>query len=52
MTNFSFPDIGAKIGGKDHSTVIYATNKIRELLDRDPKMMASVKEIEDMLNRD
>ena len=52
MTNFSFPDIGAKIGGKDHSTVIYATNKIRELLDRDPKMMASVREIEDMLNRD
>ncbi len=52
LTNLSFPDIGAKIGGKDHSTVIYATNKVRELLDRDPKMMASVREIEDMLNRD
>ncbi len=51
MTHLSFPDIGAKIGGKDHSTVIYATNKIREILDKDPKMLASVKEIEDMLNR-
>jgi chromosomal replication initiator protein len=51
LTNLSFPDIGAKIGGKDHSTVIYATNKIREILDKDSKMLASVKEIEDMLNR-
>jgi chromosomal replication initiator protein len=52
LTNLSFPDIGAKIGGKDHSTVIYATNKVREILDKDPKMLASVREIEDMLNRD
>ncbi len=51
LTTHSFPDIGAKIGGKDHSTVIYATNKIRDLLERDPKIMASVKEIEDALNR-
>jgi chromosomal replication initiator protein len=51
MTTLSFPDIGAKIGGKDHSTVIYATNKVRDLLEKDPKIMASVREIEDALNR-
>ncbi|HBJ73998.1 MAG TPA: chromosomal replication initiator protein DnaA, partial [Syntrophaceae bacterium] len=28
LTNFSYPDIGQKIGGRDHSTVIYANNKI------------------------
>ncbi len=51
LTSLSFPDIGAKIGGKDHSTVIYATNKVKDLLEKDPKIMASVKEIEDALNR-
>jgi len=28
LTNLSYPDIGQKIGGRDHSTVIYANNKI------------------------
>ncbi len=51
MTSHSFPDIGAKIGGKDHSTVIYATNKIRDLLEKDPKIEAAVREVEESLNR-
>lgn len=51
LTSHSFPDIGAKIGGKDHSTVIYANNKIRDLLEKDPKMELVVREIEESLNR-
>ena len=51
LTSRSFPDIGAKIGGKDHSTVIYANNKIKDLLEKDPKMDVVVREIEESLNR-
>ncbi|NPV06148.1 MAG: chromosomal replication initiator protein DnaA [Syntrophaceae bacterium] len=51
LTSHSFPDIGAKIGGKDHSTVIYANNKIKDLLEKDPKMELVVREIEESLNR-
>ena len=28
-TKFSFPEIGQKLGGRDHSTVIHACEKIR-----------------------
>jgi chromosomal replication initiator protein len=51
MTTQSFPDIGAKIGGKDHSTVIYATNKIKNLLEKDSKLETVIREIEEILNR-
>jgi chromosomal replication initiator protein len=51
LTSNSFPDIGAKIGGKDHSTVIYANNKIKDLLEKDPKFEIVVREIEESLNR-
>jgi chromosomal replication initiator protein len=51
LTSQSFPDIGAKIGGKDHSTVIYANNKIRDLLEKDTKIESVVREIEESLNR-
>jgi chromosomal replication initiator protein len=51
LTSHSFPDIGAKIGGKDHSTVIYANNKIRDLLEKDLKVEVVVREIEESLNR-
>ena len=49
LTKQSFPDIGAKIGGRDHSTVIYANNKIEKLIQHDDKIQKSVKEIEDSL---
>jgi chromosomal replication initiator protein len=47
LTNASFPDIGEKIGGRDHSTVIYAVNKIASLLDRDTNLKKTIQEIED-----
>ncbi len=41
----SLADIGEKFGGKDHSTVIHAINKIGKQLEKDPQLMQSVEEI-------
>ncbi|MDD2672081.1 MAG: chromosomal replication initiator protein DnaA, partial [Syntrophales bacterium] len=49
LTSDSFPDIGARIGGKDHSTVIYAYNKIKKQIAEDVKLKKMVEEIEELL---
>ena len=33
LTNHSLPEIGDAFGGKDHTTVLHAHNKVRELRD-------------------
>lgn len=38
LTEMSFPEIGAHFGGKDHSTVIYAVNKIDKQLKSDQQI--------------
>ncbi|MDI9570569.1 MAG: chromosomal replication initiator protein DnaA [Pseudomonadota bacterium] len=50
LTNSSFPDIGERIGGRDHSTVIYACKKIGKLIETDGKLKNLSEEIEDALN--
>ncbi|PKN52295.1 MAG: chromosomal replication initiator protein DnaA [Deltaproteobacteria bacterium HGW-Deltaproteobacteria-13] len=49
LTNNSFPDIGQKIGGRDHSTVIYANNKILNSIKTDQKLKLLLQEMEDIL---
>lgn len=49
LTNRSFPDIGSKIGGRDHSTVIYSINKVKDALEKDPSVRRVVEEIEEKL---
>jgi len=49
LTNSSFPDIGAKIGGRDHSTVIYSNNKIKNIMEKDYKIKEVVEELEVIL---
>ena len=49
LTNASFPDIGQKIGNRDHSTVIYATNKILNKIEVDSKLKNIIQDIEDVL---
>lgn len=41
LTKSSYPEIGEKFGGKDHSTVIYAVKKITSLLNEKPEIMNS-----------
>jgi chromosomal replication initiator protein len=49
LTTYSFPDIGQKIGGRDHSTVIYANNKMLNSIKSDNKLKNLIQEIEDIL---
>jgi chromosomal replication initiator protein len=51
LTALSFPDIGEKIGGRDHSTVIYANNKMKKGCDEDKNLKKVVQEIEDALQQ-
>jgi chromosomal replication initiator protein len=38
LTKASFPEIGERFGGKDHSTVIYAVKKIANLFEVQPEL--------------
>jgi len=49
LTHLSFPDIGERIGNRDHSTVIYACNKWERMLEEDIKLRTLVEEIEDAI---
>jgi chromosomal replication initiator protein len=52
LTTASFPDIGEKVGGRDHSTVIYANNKIAKAVETNQQIKKTVQEIEnDLLHR-
>lgn len=52
LTNLSFPDIGQKIGGRDHSTVIYANKKISQLVETSADIKKIVSDIEEnIINR-
>lgn len=44
-TGSSFPEIGEKFGGKDHSTVIHAVKKIENLLGKDISLTKSINSI-------
>jgi chromosomal replication initiator protein len=49
MTKASYPDIGMRFGGKDHSTVIYAAKKIDNALKEDVKLSRIINEIKNVL---
>ncbi|KAA3621000.1 MAG: chromosomal replication initiator protein DnaA [Proteobacteria bacterium] len=38
LTNMSLPDIGDAFGGRDHTTVIHACRKVKELIQSDSKV--------------
>ena len=49
LTEDSFPEIGAKFGGKDHTTVMYAWRKIVEQAKKDEVLSNELKELENIL---
>ncbi len=50
FTSSSFPDIGERIGGRDHSTVIYACKKLEKMMETDGKLKNLCEELEEKLN--
>jgi chromosomal replication initiator protein DnaA len=51
LTGSSFPEIGSRFGGKDHSTVISAVKKIERLLAQDPNLRSVVTTLESHLRQ-
>ena len=51
LTNMSFPEIGSRFGGKDHSTVISAVRKIERLCGEDPTVRSVVGTLEGRLRQ-
>ena len=49
LTNDSFPEIGRRFGGRDHSTVISAVNKIEKNLLQDVMLQKMVRDLERQL---
>ncbi|HEU4480640.1 MAG TPA: chromosomal replication initiator protein DnaA [Actinomycetota bacterium] len=45
LTDLSLPKIGERFGGRDHSTVIYANNKVRELMQERQNCYEQVREL-------
>jgi len=49
LTDFSLPKIGEEFGGRDHTTVIHAHEKISRLLVSDSLLQKQLKEINELL---
>lgn len=48
LTDLSLPSIGEEFGGRDHTTVLHACEKIREDISRNPQL---AQEIEELIGR-
>ncbi|OGN90108.1 MAG: chromosomal replication initiation protein DnaA [Chloroflexi bacterium RBG_13_48_10] len=48
-TNYSLPKIGETFGGRDHTTVMYACQKVADLLERDDKLRRQVVNIREQI---
>src|SRR5919106_5883525 len=51
LTDLSLPQIGVRFGGRDHSTVIHATNKIRQLMKEKTTTYEQVKELTERIRQ-
>ena len=49
LTDSSLPKIGDEFGGRDHTTVIHAHEKISKLLQTDSQLQRQIKDIQDQL---
>jgi chromosomal replication initiator protein len=47
--NISLPQIGDALGGRDHTTVMYACQKVADLLERDDRLRRQVIEIREQI---
>jgi chromosomal replication initiator protein len=51
LTDASLPRIGEEFGGRDHTTVMHACQRVREVLQRDAHLAASLKRLVEDLHR-
>jgi len=49
LTDTSFPKIGEKFGGKDHSTVLHACNKIEEELEHNDQLKVLIETLQNKI---
>jgi chromosomal replication initiator protein len=47
--NISFPLIGRKLGGRDHTTVIHSCAKVKDDMEQDPNLAQEVEQLRTML---
>jgi chromosomal replication initiator protein len=45
LTGASFPEIGLRFGGKDHSTVINACKRMTSIQEEDPELRATITQL-------
>ena len=51
LTDSSLPEVGSEFGGRDHTTVIHACDKIQSEMKMDPSLQATIKELIDDIHR-
>ncbi|TCS95480.1 chromosomal replication initiator protein DnaA [Hazenella coriacea] len=51
LTDHSLPKIGEDFGGRDHTTVMHAHEKIRRILEQDPQLQMAIQELKKRINR-
>lgn len=51
MTPHSLPEIGEYFGGRDHTTVLHACQKMKKDIDSNPKLGRTINELEEMLKK-
>jgi len=50
LTDASYPQIGDQFGGRDHTTVIHAAEKVEKELEADPELAATIDELSSRLD--
>ena len=50
MTDNSLPKIGESFGGRDHTTVLYACNKIREDIKMSEELKSDIEELRSIID--
>ena len=49
LTNLSLPKVGALFGGRDHTTVLYAVEKVKRLIQTDRDIFERVTALSQLL---